>query len=887
MPVATRWPLVGRRDELDRFTRALADPGCQALCIYGPPGVGKTRLADECLDLAVAAGRRGLRAAADRAGGEIPFGPIVHLLPSSVLSELRDDGATGPGAFARLLDGTRDALAPAAGESGVPVLVLDDAHGVDDWSLRVIDRLLAGGLLFCIATIVGGEAAPETVVRWWRDERGIRVDLADLDPIGVDTLLHVALEGPLDGAASAELWRASHGNVLALRELVLGAQEREALVRRDGTWFLDGPLPAPDRLRELVEVRLAALEPPAQDVLDLLALCEPLGLGQLEAAAGLTVLEGLERHGLIVVQTDGRRESVRLAHPTHGDVLRARLPVLRRRSILLRQAETVEAWGARRREDATRIATWRLEATGRGDPDLLLQAARLARYGLSWRQAERLARAALASQPSAAAGLVLGESLYNLGSFDEAEEVLSAASARAVGDEEVVRIATVRRRNLMRGCRRQHDAVAVGRDALSRVVTADAQDELRAGEAEVLSLSGRPQEALAILDDLEPATPRLRVLAAIPRAQALALTGRTAEAIDVARRAAREHQALGDELAISSPGTHRVNLLFALTQAGRLGEAEARARPWFEVAAGAGAPLGVIWITVHLARCALARGLPETALGWSARACAAIDTSGLEGLRPAALAVAAAACGLRGDAAAAAARADEADAAGPGFGLLASEQPLGRAWALVAAGEIAPARSLLLAAAADAEGSGHVPAAAWLLHDAARLGAAAEAAPRLATLSGLTDSELVAARAAHAAAVVARDAPGLDGCAERFETLGALVLAAESAAAAADEWRRRRDQRRAVASDRRADDLEARCEGARPPALVRASGVVPLTDREREIAALAAAGCTSRVIAERLYLSVRTVDNHLGRVYDKLGVSSRAELAERLQRYDR
>ncbi len=725
------------------------------------------------------------------------------------------------------------------------------------------------------------------MVRWWRDERGIRVDLGDLDPIGVDTLLHIALEGPLDGAASAALWRASGGNVLALRELVLGAQERGALVRRDGTWFLDRPLPAPDRLRELVELRLAALEPPAQDVLDLLALCQPLGLGQLDAAAGLTVLEGLERQGLIVVQTDGRRESVRLAHPTHGDVLRARLPALRRRSILLRQAETVEAWGARRREDPTRIATWRLEATGRGDPALLLQAAQLARYDLSWRQAERLARAALASRPSAAAGLVLGESLYNLGSFDEAEEVLSAASARAVGDEEVVRIATVRRRNLMRGCRRERDAVAVGRDALGRVATADARAELGAGEAEVLSLSGRPREALAILDDLHPATPRLRVLAAIPRAQALALTGHTAEAIEVARRAAREHQALGDELAISSPGTHRVNLLFAITQAGRLVEAEVRARPWFEVAAQAGAPLGVIWIAVHLARCALARGLPETAQGWSARACAAIDASGLEGLRPAALAVAAAACGLRGDAAAAAARADEADASGPAFGLLASEQPLGRAWALVAAGEIAPARDLLLAAAADAEVWGHVPAAAWLLHDAARLGAAADAAPRLATLAGLTDSELVAARAAHASAVVARDAAGLDGCAERFEALGALVLAAESAAAAADEWRRRRDQRRAVAADRRADDLEARCEGARPPALVRASGVVPLTDREREIAGLAAAGCTSRVIAERLYLSVRTVDNHLGRVYDKLGVSSRAQLAECLQRYDR
>ena len=59
---------------------------------------------------------------------------------------------------------------------------------------------------------------------------------------------------------------------------------------------------------------------------------------------------------------------------------------------------------------------------------------------------------------------------------------------------------------------------------------------------------------------------------------------------------------------------------------------------------------------------------------------------------------------------------------------------------------------------------------------------------------------------------------------------------------------------------------------------------VPLTRREREIATLVAAGRTSRAVADQLHLSVRTVDNHLGRVYDKLGVSNRAQLAEALGR---
>lgn len=51
-----------------------------------------------------------------------------------------------------------------------------------------------------------------------------------------------------------------------------------------------------------------------------------------------------------------------------------------------------------------------------------------------------------------------------------------------------------------------------------------------------------------------------------------------------------------------------------------------------------------------------------------------------------------------------------------------------------------------------------------------------------------------------------------------------------------------------------------------------------LTPREREIAGLAAGGLSSRTIAERLTVSVRTVDSHLARVFTKLGVRSRHEL---------
>ncbi len=81
---------------------------------------------------------------------------------------------------------------------------------------------------------------------------------------------------------------------------------------------------------------------------------------------------------------------------------------------------------------------------------------------------------------------------------------------------------------------------------------------------------------------------------------------------------------------------------------------------------------------------------------------------------------------------------------------------------------------------------------------------------------------------------------------------------------------------------RRSAELTERCENAATPGLVRTGSAVPLSGREREIAILAAAGIASKDIADRLFLSVRTVNNHLQHVYTKLGVSSRADLAEAL-----
>ena len=202
-----------------------------------------------------------------------------------------------------------------------------------------------------------------------------------------------------------------------------------------------------------------------------------------------------------------------------------------------------------------------------------------------------------------------------------------------------------------------------------------------------------------------------------------------------------------------------------------------------------------------------------------------------------------------------------------------------RAWVHAAAGELSLACETLAAAAARAEASKMHVVQARLLHDIARLGQPGMVAARLVALAEIADGELVTALAGHAAALVRGEPACLQAAGLALEVLGADLLAAEAYLAAAATCRSAGLARPASAMARRAAELLAACGDVRTPGLSFGADAERLTRREREVAGMAAAGASSREIAERLVLSVRTVDNHLQNAYGKLGVTSRDELA--------
>jgi DNA-binding NarL/FixJ family response regulator len=144
------------------------------------------------------------------------------------------------------------------------------------------------------------------------------------------------------------------------------------------------------------------------------------------------------------------------------------------------------------------------------------------------------------------------------------------------------------------------------------------------------------------------------------------------------------------------------------------------------------------------------------------------------------------------------------------------------------------------------------------------------------------DGALLPALARHAAALAARDAGLLEAAGQELEGLGLELDAAEALAAAATAHAaagRRGPARRATAESAR---LARDCEGARTPALAAlapsASRAGALTRRELEVATLAARGLANEQIADRLVVSVRTVESHLYRAFAKLGIGGREEL---------
>ena len=290
--------------------------------ISGPPGVGKTRLAAEVVDTLVASDDRpALRVRATDASSRMPLGAFAQVLGAR--AGLASDRSGLLPADADRISALAAHLTSELGTGDRLLLSVDDVHVLDDTSATLLLQLVLDGRVSVVLTARSDVALPEPVTLLWRDELVGRIDLEPLGPEAVGELLDEALPGGLDGLSASSLMSASSGNLLYLRELVHGLQEAGTLVESRGHWTLTGPITAPPRLTELIEQRLGSLGTDARNLLQAIALSEPLGVHGLEAKGELLLAEELIDAGVIEVVEDGRRRQMRALHPLLAEVARA------------------------------------------------------------------------------------------------------------------------------------------------------------------------------------------------------------------------------------------------------------------------------------------------------------------------------------------------------------------------------------------------------------------------------------------------------------------------------------------------------------------------------------------------------------------------------------
>ena len=874
------WPLVGRDDELSLIEERLTAETPRSIVIAGPAGVGKTRLATELLAQAEAAGWTGRRVVASRSASTVPFGALAPLLP-----EL-DRGADTRYTFLRRAAASLADLGPRL------LLVIDDAHHLDDASATLVHQLAEDGAFAMLLTVRAGERTPDAVSLLWKDGFADRLELQALAPAEVEKLVDAVLPGTVDGAVTHYLWTASQGNPLYLRELVSGCVDAKAIYQDGDIWRLSDQRATPPRLIELVEARVGDVDAEEQRALEIISFAETLGLDALETIVDHSVVDRLERRGLITVGIDGKRRPVRLAHPLYGDVLRARTSTVRTREIQRLLADEIASRKNARRADSLREATLRLDADGEADADLLHRAMAEAFLAYDVPLTERIARAGHAAGGGPAFTRLLGETLRWQGRHEEAEALLGAVDLATIADEEQRALFVLTRAEcLFRGLGRKEDALRALGEGDVLVDDQRYRDEMRALVGTIHALSGDVAEAIDVLTPLlDTADPRPMISAAIGLSPALSMSGRTNDAIEVSERAFGVAMQLGPQPGLGDPGIHVVARCMALAYSGRLAEAEAPARVGYDWSLATSILIGQSWFAMLLGLIHLSEGRMQTAIRYFREASAGFRDLVEPGLLRWCLAGTVQSAAMLGDIATAQATLRDLDAVGDTPVELAdAEVARATAWVAAAEGHADAAIQELRMAAEDARSRSLFALELLALHDVVRLGAPSLVAERLQELSEHVQGPLAPVCAHHARAAALGQGDALDNVSEAFEELGFALIAAEAASEAGVAHARAGDDRLATASRLRSSALQARCEGARTPALAAVEGgaYAPLTKREREIASLAAGGMPSRDIAGQLFLSVRTVENHLQRVYAKLGVSSRTELARMLHNRDR
>ncbi|MFE0632224.1 AAA family ATPase [Streptomyces sp. NPDC058864] len=921
----TRSPrLRGRDDEITALRAALdgvlrGEGTC--VLVEGASGTGKSGLLAHLGELAGAAGFDVLWVRADELDQYAPLAALYSAVHGHGTAAGRVPDAAGDRRL-WLLDGMTDALEERSQRAPVAVLV-DDAQWADPatlFALRALPgRLAASRVLWAIAVRSGAERAEVTRMSRTLRDRGART-LA-LGPLPAAALRQLAADvlGAAPTPAMSRLLDGSAGNPFLAIELLRSLRDADAVAIQGGS---AAPLTqeVPAGFRRSVRERLDRLP---EDARQLLRIGSVLGrafdLGTVARMLGkpvgalLSAVDSVMGAQLLV--GEGRRFAFRhdlIRQAVHDD-----LPLPVRVALHREAADALREGGGDRAEVA-----WHLVLAGGTIDDASVHTLTTAVRELSRTvpgSAADLARQAADLLPAHDPRRVelLTHAAELLGWTRRVHEALELVDATISDGLAPAQEAALR---LVGG--EIHQAAGDDAAAMTHLGRAlelpDLPEDLRVRLLKAKATAHIHRREIAAAEQTDTglveaayrsADPAVVVSAMVFRSQTAFYRGRLTHALELAEHADGRAATTADGLRLRPPRIPALWLAIVLLSTDRLEETARVLREGQRAAES----LGLGWSLPHWHACravALLEGGALDDAAVEAEACLTVAAE-LETARavPLARAVLALVDTARGDVTQAVAHLRAAAAATPGG------TPYG-AWTALAHARVLTAQGRG-AAAAEALGTFHAgDRKAWLLSlppghwpalartalrggDRATAEAVAEVVRAVAEDNGGQDVVLAVRDhidgllhddpAALRAAVAGRRLGGrLPALAAAHEDLGAVLAATrdrtggtDEAVAALEEAARLTAASGAVHDHERVRrllrDLGVRASGA-PRRAAATSGWESLTESELKVVPLVAEGLTNRAIADRLYVSVHTVNTHLKHVFTKLGINTRVEL---------
>jgi DNA-binding CsgD family transcriptional regulator len=339
MAVAATFELVGREDELARLEEFIHDlsGGAAGVVICGEAGIGKTALWRSAVDLAEAAGVRVLVTRCGEAEmplGLVGVGDLIETAFAEVAGELAEpqrralavvvgleappDATPDPTALPRAF---LACLRTLAGRS--PVLVaIDDVQWLDAPSMRILAfaaRRL-GDVPVGILVTQRGDAGDPLDLSHAVEERFAEIRVGPLSVGALNHLIRARLGLRIPRPTIARVHQASGGNPMFALEFAQVAASSA------------GPLPLPSSLEELVRDRVAGLPAAVLSLLEAVAAAGRPTMAVLARAVdeGELALEEAILAGAVVLGPDG---IVRFTHPLLASAVYDAIPPARRSAV--------------------------------------------------------------------------------------------------------------------------------------------------------------------------------------------------------------------------------------------------------------------------------------------------------------------------------------------------------------------------------------------------------------------------------------------------------------------------------------------------------------------------------------------------------------------------